>query len=186
MASWGKNDLGDKFKDEYATEISADVKENLKAVGDTIVLVHEGEKSVSSTTGHSLMNRHPYRDIRIKNANKNYIELLKALKSGDTKRWGEIIESEALELHAMMMTSNPGYLLIKPKTLHVIETVRYLRDRYSVNTYFTLDAGPNVHILYPFSEKEKVLPLFEKYFSSLKLIHDHVGEGTRLIKGVEC
>ena len=51
--------------------VSEDISENLKKVGDTIVLVHEGEKSVSSTKGHSLMNDHPYRDIRIKNANKN-------------------------------------------------------------------------------------------------------------------
>ena len=135
------NELGDEFKDEYATEISKGIHEKLKNVGDTIVLVHEGEKSVSSTKGHALMNCHPYRETRVKNANKNYLDLLSALKTGDIRRWGEIIESEALELHAMMMTSSPGYLLIRPRTLEVIEVVRQLRKTYSVNTYFTLDGS---------------------------------------------
>jgi diphosphomevalonate decarboxylase len=186
MASWGKNKLGNDFTDEFATEISGAISNKLKSIGDTIVLVHEGEKEVSSSKGHALMNNHPYRETRIENAKANFYKLINALREGDIKSWGEIIESEALELHAMMMTSSPGFILVKPKTLEVIEKVRLIRRKYGVSTYFTLDAGPNVHILYPLHERDEVLPLLNKYLVNLKMIHDQVGQGTRILKGSKC
>ncbi len=186
MASWGKIKNIENTSDKYATKISDKISTELRLVGDTIVLVHEGEKAVSSTDGHALMNSHHFRENRIKNAHKNYLSLINALELGDIDSWGQIIESEALELHAMMMTSDPAYLLMKPMTLEVIEKVRQIRKEHSVNTFFTLDAGPNVHILYPLSEKDVVIPLLKKFLSPLKMIHDQVGKGTKLIKSKKC
>ena len=65
-----------------------------------------------------------------------------------------IVESEALTLHAMMMTSMPYFILMKPNTLEIINKIWKFREetRYYI-LCFTLDAGANVHVLYPENEK---------------------------------
>ena len=125
------------------------------------------------------MTDHSFREQRITNAKNRFTKLVKAIREGDFSSWGEIIESEALELHAMMMTSSSSYLLMKPRTLEVIETVRRLRKKYSLDLFFTLDAGPNVHLLYPEKQKEIIVELIEKNITELRFIHDRVGSGPR-------
>ncbi|MFM8486940.1 MAG: diphosphomevalonate decarboxylase, partial [Bacteroidota bacterium] len=68
---------------------------------------------------------------------------------GDLETFGKIAEDEAMTLHALMMCSNPSYTLIRPDTLAIIEKVRQYRADTGHQVYFTLDAGPNVHLLYP-------------------------------------
>ena len=54
---------------------------------------------------------------------------------------------EALCMHAVMMTSRPSLLYWEPATVAVIKTVRDLRIRKGLPCYFTIDAGPNVHVI---------------------------------------
>ena len=71
---------------------------------------------------------------------------------GDLPEFIKIVESEALTLHAMMMTSLPYFVLMKPNTLEIINKIWAFRASSNANVCFTLDAGANVHVLYP--EKE--------------------------------
>jgi diphosphomevalonate decarboxylase len=66
-----------------------------------------------------------------------------------------VVESEALTLHAMMMTSMPYFILMKPNTLEI--TIWKFRNDTKTPVCFTLDAGANVHVLYPENDSEKVL-----------------------------
>jgi diphosphomevalonate decarboxylase len=50
-------------------------------------------------------------------------------------------------MHAVMMTSRPALLYWEPATLGVIKAVRDLRVRRGLPCYFTIDAGPNVHVI---------------------------------------
>jgi diphosphomevalonate decarboxylase len=65
--------------------------------------------------------------------------------------FGRIIKvvSEALTLHAMMMTSMPYFILMKPNTLQIINAIWKFRNDTKIPVCFTLDAGANVHVLYP-------------------------------------
>jgi diphosphomevalonate decarboxylase len=119
-------------------------------------LVDEGEKQVSSTVGHQLMYNHPYAQERFKQAEENIGKIKEILKSGDLKAFTNLVESEALTLHAMMMTSNPYFILMKPNTLKIIHKIWEFREKTNLNLCFTLDAGANVHLLYPENEKEQV------------------------------
>ena len=65
---------------------------------------------------------------------------------------GKLLESEALTLHSMM-TSMPYFILMKPNTLEVIQRIWLFRETTNHPVYFTLDAGANVHVLYPESHK---------------------------------
>jgi diphosphomevalonate decarboxylase len=107
--------------------------------------------------------------------------MLQALKSGDIEKFGRITEAEALMLHALMMTSSPSFVLMEPSSLEIIKKVQNFRKETSIPLYFTLDAGPNVHLLYPHSVEEKVNQFISAELSQHcdqnQVIRDFVGKG---------
>ena len=148
---------------------------------DTILIVDHGPKAVSSSDGHALMHGHPYAQTRFAQAGQNLQELVPVMESGDMERFIALTEHEALSLHAMMMTSSPGYVLVKPGTLDIIEKVRVAREEDQLPVCFTLDAGPNVHLLYPEAVEETAKAWIEaelkQHCHEGQIIHDRSGSG---------
>ncbi|MCF6181032.1 diphosphomevalonate decarboxylase [Lutibacter sp.] len=151
---WGKHKEIKGSSDLFGIKFPDEIHVNFKNYHDTILLVDEGEKQVSSTVGHQLMNNHPFAEQRFLQANKNISKLSKILQTGNLKEFISLVESEALTLHAMMMTSNPYFMLMKPDTLKIINKIWKFRAETNSNICFTLDAGANVHVLFPEREKE--------------------------------
>jgi len=157
LVEWGENDFIDGSSNLYGTKFpDNEIHEVFKTFHDTILLIHEGQKSVSSTVGHNLMNGHPYAEQRFIEANENLKTLIPILKNGDVKAFGELVEHEALTLHAMMMMSNPAFILMKPNTVAALEKLWEFRRETGKQLYFTLDAGANVHLLYPAIDAEAI------------------------------
>ena len=176
MASWGNFQEG--TSDLWATSVDkAIIHSHFHEYCDSIAIVDGAEKAVSSRAGHALMDAHPFKENRYKRARENTKELLVALKNGNLEKFIEIVEEEALMLHALMMTSSPSVLLLKPESLEIIQKVRLLRSESKIPICFTIDAGPNIHILYPKAYKDKVLRWLEQELSSIKVLHDEVGFG---------
>lgn len=153
---WGEHNKIKGSSDLFGVKFPYKLHENFKNYHDTILLVDEGEKQVSSTVGHNLMHSHPFAKQRFIQAKENVSKISEVLKKGDIKSFMEIVESEALTLHAMMMTSNPYFILMKPNTLKIINKIWEFRKLTKANVCFTLDAGANVHVLFPEDEKEIV------------------------------
>ena len=183
MALWGKTEAYEGSSDEYAVSLANDIHPVFKTYRDSILIVSGETKAVSSRAGHGLMEGNPYATARYAQANENTKNLLSALKSGDLDNFINITESEALQLHALMMCSNPSFILMKPNTLRIIEEVRNFRNETHIPLCFTLDAGPNVHLLYPESEAEKVEHFIKDHLATYcvdnKWIADHVGDGPK-------
>ena len=183
MALWGKTEAYEGSSDEYAVSLANDIHPVFKTYRDSILIVSGETKAVSSRAGHGLMEGNPYATARYAQANENTKNLLSALKSGDLDNFINITESEALQLHALMMCSNPSFILMKPNTLRIIEEVRNFRNETHIPLCFTLDAGPNVHLLYPESEAEKVEHFIKDHLATYcvenKWISDHVGDGPK-------
>ncbi len=156
LVVWGQHKEIEGSSDLFGIEFSSTIHENFKNYHDTILLVDKGEKQISSTIGHDLMHNHPFAQKRFEQAYQNLSKLVTVLQNGDIKEFITIVESEALTLHAMMLTSNPYFILMKPNTLSIINRIWEFRTRTNANLCFTLDAGANVHILYPEKEKEIV------------------------------
>jgi diphosphomevalonate decarboxylase len=175
---WGETKSVKGSSDLYAVPYPYEIHENFKNFQDTILLIDEGQKEVSSTVGHNLMNDHPYAERRFQSAEENLEKLIPVLKSGDLEEFGKIVEHEALSLHAMMMTSHPYFILMKPNTLQAIEKIWQLRREKGTHLYFTLDAGANIHLLYPENVKIEVEAFIELILKSLcnqgKFIKDYV------------
>jgi diphosphomevalonate decarboxylase len=156
LVVWGKHKEIEGSSDLYGVEFPSIIHENFKNFHDTILLVDKGEKQISSTVGHNLMHKHPFAKKRFEQAYQNLSELTTILQKGDLTAFITIVESEALTLHAMMLTSNPYFILIKPNTLSIINKIWEFRVQTNSNICFTLDAGANVHVLFPEKEKESV------------------------------
>ena len=88
-------------------------------------------------------------------------------------------------IHSLMLSSSPSYILMKPNTLNVISKIIEYRSETKLPVCFTLDAGSNVHLLYPNNIKDKVLKLINdrliKYCSLNRYIEDQVGHGPEKI-----
>ena len=180
LAIWGKaKDI--TLSDNHIAIPHQDYAAIYQDYHDDILIISGEKKSVSSTAGHKLMDSNPFADIRYEQARNNLQHLLVTLKNGDLDKFIDIVEEEALTLHALMMCSRPSYTLMKPNTLAAIERIRDYRLKKNVPIAFTLDAGPNIHVLYPHqyvSEvkdfiKEELMPLTE----SNLIIEDQVGTG---------
>ncbi len=182
LVVWGNNESTDS-SDLYGVRFDGDVHSNFLDYQDAILLVDKGEKQVSSTVGHKLMFGHPFAKERFSQAHDNLAKLKAILASGDLKAFVKIVESEALTLHAMMMTSMPYFILMKPNTLEIINKIWSYRTQNDSNICFTLDAGANVHVLFPKAEKEQVYEFIKSelvaYCQNGHYICDSVGKGAK-------
>ena len=190
LVVWGVHDDISGSSDLYGEGFKYPVHENFKNYQDAILLVDKGEKQVSSTVGHKLMHGHPFAKERFNQAHRNLSELKKVLISGNLRRFVEIVESEALTLHAMMMTSMPYFILMKPNTLEIINKIWAYRDQNNSNVCFTLDAGANVHVLFPEAETEEVYEFIKNelvaYCQNGHYICDSVGQGAKQLAMDDC
>jgi len=127
------------------------------------------------------MHDHPFAEQRFVQAHENLDKLKVIFESGNLEGFIKIVESEALTLHAMMMTSMPYFILMKPNTLEIINTIWKFRNETNIPVCFTLDAGANVHVLYPENVKEAVLDFIKSELISFcqnsQYICDEIGSG---------
>lgn len=181
MALWGEHPDISGSSNEFAIPFGDYIHPVFKTYHDDILIISHKEKSVSSTAGHHLMEGNPFAAARYQQANDRIGQIAQILKNGDTEAFGMLAEAEALTLHALMMCSEPSYMLMEPASLMVIKKIQQFRTDTKLPVYFTLDAGPNIHILYP---ENDVIPVHEWISKELaphcaggKIIRDKVGQG---------
>ncbi|MFK7838709.1 MAG: diphosphomevalonate decarboxylase [Bdellovibrionales bacterium] len=181
---WGLTHNIHNSSDEHAITYN-DTHKNFNTVNDTILLIDTAQKSVSSSAGHALMHAHPFKESRIQQANDNLNTILKAMNEGDWEKFGATIENEALTLHAMMMTSNPPAILLAPQTLDALDKIRQFRQDTKQPLYFTIDAGPNIHLIYPQTHAAKIDSFIKTDLAPLckngQTITDENGTGAKVI-----
>lgn len=183
LVVWGEHSSIDGSSNTFGIHYPYEVHEVFEKFQDTILLVDKGEKQVSSTVGHDLMHKHPFAEQRFQQANDNLSKLIPVLKEGDLPEFIKIVENEALSLHAMMMTSMPYFILMKPNTLEIINRIWKYRKQTGSSVCFTLDAGANVHVLYPENETKTVSEFIEAelkpFCKNGEYIRDEIGFGAQ-------
>lgn len=181
MSLWGATSEIPGSSDLFALPFEEEIHPVFKSLHDDIMIVSSGKKSVSSSAGHSLMEGNPFAEPRYHQAKQHLHQLIGALRAGDLEIFGRIAELEALTLHALMMSSSAAYMLIKPNTVQMIELIRAYREETKHPVYFSLDAGPNIHLLYPESIIHEVRHFVEEELAPLcednLFLADWAGEG---------
>jgi diphosphomevalonate decarboxylase len=184
---WGKTPGLPGSSNEAGVRVPDDqVDPKFYTLRDAILVVDDSAKKVSSSAGHALMNGHPYRDARIGQVAGNMEKMLAALRLGDEARFFRVLENEALSLHSLMMSSDPGYVLMKPDTLVVLDKIREYRERTGLAMGFTMDAGPNIHLIYFERDADRVRPFVERdliqHLAGGTWIDDASGRGPAAIR----
>lgn len=178
---WGAHKDFPLYSDRYAVSMSGKIHMVFDNYQDAILIVSGEKKKTGSSAGHALMERHPFAKARYEQANRNLALMHRVLETGDLDQFIQIVENEALSLHGLMMSSNPGYLLMEHNTMLIIEKIRNFRSETKIPVCFTLDAGPNVHLLYPDQYMQQVLQLINSELLSLcdnnRWIDDGMGNG---------
>ena len=182
---WGESKSFPGSSDLYAINISQDVNQIFQDYQNSILIIDPGVKKISSSIGHKLMNENPFSKIRFSEAKNNIAKLKNVLKSGHLDEFMNITESEALMIHSLMLSSSPYFILMKPNTLEVIRRILEYRRETKNPVCFTLDAGSNVHLLYPNNIKSEVKKFIEdellKFCKSKMCIYDSLGSGSAKI-----
>lgn len=187
MVLWGGYDKIPASSNMHAIRLDdARIHPVFMTLRDAVLIIDDGKKAISSSAGHALMHAHPYKKERINQAHDNLGKLLLALAGGNTGLFAEVVENEALSLHSLMMSSNPGYVLIKPNTLVAMDKIQAFRKNTNIDLCFTLDAGPNIHLLYFEKDQEAVKAFISNELESLcidnRWIDDAMGTGPEHIK----
>jgi diphosphomevalonate decarboxylase len=180
-SSWGSSKAITGSSNYYATPLQGELHEVFRTYRDSILIISKETKKVSSRAGHALMEDNPFALVRYALAQANTEALHQALQLGDQESFCRIAEAEALQLHALMMTSNPSFMLMEAATVSAIKAVQAYRAESGIPLCFTLDAGPNLHLLYPQQDEGKVKDFMQaellQYCQQGFWIDDQVGEG---------
>ncbi len=168
---------GDTSKTSYSRTL---YKPDYWDVVDVVAVTSTGKKDVPSSIGHTLAQSSMFFSLRKSNMKEKISLCKKYLKEKNFKKLGELIESEALELHAIYLTSIPSLIYLLPSTLRVMHAVkRWRADGLSV--YFTLNTGQDIHLICEKKNAKKVASLAEKVEGVQKTIINYPSKGARII-----
>lgn len=146
---------------------------------DIVAVVSTEHKTVGSTGGHALADTGVLQAARLASAEERFIAAKNAVLARDLTALGMVIEEDAVMMHAVMMTSRPPLFYWQPATLAVIHAVRQWRAD-GIPAYFTIDAGPNVHLICERSHAETVASLVRTLPGVQKILRSGVGGGTKI------
>jgi len=146
---------------------------------DIVVVTQTENKKVTSTDGHKLVKTSPFFQKRLRNIKNKIKKIKEYIKQKDFIKFGELVEREALELHAIMLTSNPPILYLQPKSIEIIRAVWQWRSE-GLSVYFTIDAGPNIHLICQEKDQKRLIDKLQK-IKDIKYIINSPANGTRLV-----
>ncbi|MDX1644213.1 MAG: diphosphomevalonate decarboxylase [Thermoanaerobaculia bacterium] len=143
---------------------------------DVVTVVDTTAKPVPSREGHRRAASSPYFSRRLEQLPGRLQAASQAVLDRDLARLGPIVETEAIDLHLIAMSSVPPIFYWRPQTLEVLERVWALRDE-GVEVWATLDAGPNLHLICEPESEPTVVEAIGRLPGVRTLIRDRVGSG---------
>lgn len=146
---------------------------------DCIAIVSEAHKATGSTQGHHLAGTSPLQAARVQDAPRRLQACREAVLQRDFATFAEIVEQDCHLMHAVMMTSNPALHYWLPASLAVMQVVRDLRAD-GAQVCYTLDAGPNVHVLTPANEVAQIAATLEGIPGVIRVSRTKPGGPARL------
>ncbi len=168
---------GARHEDAYAQPIAP--PEHWPLV-DVVAIVSQEHKAVGSTGGHALAHTSPMNAARLAWVHTALARARSAVLSRDWETLGQVMEMDALAMHAVMMTSTPSLLYWQPGTLAIMRAVRAWREG-GLPAYFTIDAGPNVHIITLPEHHDEVVARVRRLDAVTDVIVCRAGPGARVL-----
>jgi diphosphomevalonate decarboxylase len=147
---------------------------------DTVVLFSHDEKSKSSSSAHRDAWSSLLFSPRVAGTRERLEAMMEALRRRDLSVLGPLLETEALDMHAVMMTTSPPQAYLTTESTEFLAALRRARQGGLFEAYFTIDAGPNIHIIHEASQAPALRSWLKDSYPTLSILSDKVGEGPRL------
>ncbi|MGC8857443.1 MAG: diphosphomevalonate decarboxylase, partial [Anaerolineae bacterium] len=147
---------------------------------DCVTLLSTEHKATGSTEGHALADTSPLQAARLADAPRRLDVCRRAILQRDFEALAEIVELDSDMMHAVMMTSRPSLFYWQPATLTVMNMVRRWRKE-GLPVFYTVDAGPNVHVLTLASFVEEVEKRLLALPGVLRVLRAGPGGAARLV-----
>lgn len=152
--------------DSYAAQIAP--AEHWPIIDLAVIVSHETKK-VPSSEGHQLALGSPFSQTRLDTLPERTACIRRAILECDFETFGRETEAEALAMHTIAMTSayvadgvwQSGVYYWAPDTLTLLIAVQGWRAE-GLPVFFTLDAGPTVHLLCPAEQADTVVEAVQR------------------------
>jgi len=147
---------------------------------DCIAVVSRAHKITGSTEGHGLAYTSPLQQARVDDAPRRLDICRRAILERDFKALADIMELDSNLMHAVMMTSEPRLLYWLPATIEIMHAVPAWRAG-GIPTSYTIDAGPNVHVITKAVSGDEVSNRLRQIDGVLEVIQARPGPGVSLL-----
>lgn len=169
---------GDTSKTSYAVQIFPPSHWD---IADVVAVVSEGKKEVATSLGQKTASSSPFMKVRLSRMKEKNRLVKKLIRDKNFKEFGQLIESEALELHAIMLTQKPALIYWTPGTLRIMKLAGYWRVE-GIPVYFTINTGQDIHLICEQKNVKKVVSKLKELDFVKNIIINNPGEGTRISK----
>lgn len=123
-------------------------------LADCVAIVSAGHKKTGSTEGHAIAGTSLLQSARVADAERRLDICRRAILERDFDALAHILELDSDMMHAVMMTSNPPLMYWQAATVDIFHAVREWRAD-GLPVAYTVDAGPNVHVVCPLEVQEE-------------------------------
>ncbi len=169
---------GETNEESYAEKIAFPEDWKIKVL--LVMAEDTSAKKVSTTKGMAMASTSPYFANAVKEAELNIGRLRQAMERGDWRAFGKVIEDECYRLHTVCMTQQPNILYWRGVTIEVFQALYNLREQ-GLEAFFTVDAGPHVHVVAKETDVEKVKQELGKLAGIKKIIECGVGPAAHIV-----
>ena len=122
---------------------------------DCVAIISREHKPTGSTEGHALAHTSPLQIARVDGATQRLEQCRNAILARDFETFAEVTELDNNLMHAVMLTSKPPLLYWQPATIAIMRAVQGWRAE-GIAACYTIDAGPNVHVICEREYQEQV------------------------------
>ncbi|MFC1997234.1 diphosphomevalonate decarboxylase [Chloroflexota bacterium] len=147
---------------------------------DCVAVISREHKPTGSTEGHALAHTSPLQTARVDGAPQRLTRCRKAILARDFEAFAEVTELDNNLMHAVMMTSRPQLLYWQPATIAIMKAVQDWR-REGLAVCYTVDAGPNVHVICERAYQEQVEARLRQMPGVLDVLVAYPGGPARLV-----
>lgn len=151
------------------------------ALEDHVVVVSSQHKETGSLSGHALAHTSPLQQARLAYVEQRLETCRRAILDHDFSALAEVVELDSNLMHAVMMTSEPRLLYWQPETVLLMQSVEKWR-REGLQVCYTIDAGPNVHLICPAAESPQLLAALKQLPGIQQVLSAEVGGPARLVE----
>ncbi len=114
-----------------------------------MILCDREKKLVSSSEAHKRVGTSLLMNGRVERAELRLKQLLPALQKRNWHQCFEICWAEFWDMHGLFETSNPSFGYMNSLTMDVLVVIREFWRERKMGPIVTMDAGANVHCLWP-------------------------------------